>query len=35
VVARALADDMRLADLWSAVENRFGRLGSSFWFERA
>jgi hypothetical protein len=35
VVARALADDMRLADLWSVVENRFGRLGSSFWFERA
>jgi hypothetical protein len=34
VVARALADDPRLADLWPTVENRFGRLASSFWLER-
>jgi hypothetical protein len=35
LVAKALADDARLAGLWNVVENRFGRLGSSFWFERA
>jgi hypothetical protein len=34
VVARALAEDKRLSDLWPIIENRFGRLASSFWLER-
>jgi hypothetical protein len=34
VVARGLAGDPRLEPLWRRIENRFGRLGSSFWFER-
>jgi hypothetical protein len=34
VVARALSDEPRLESLWRCIENRFGRLGSSFWFER-
>jgi hypothetical protein len=34
VTARALAHEPRLEELWRCVENRFGRLGSSFWFER-
>ena len=33
VVARALVDEPRLETLWRSVENRFGRLASSFWFE--
>jgi hypothetical protein len=35
VAARALAHEPRLELIWQQVENRFGRLGSSFWFERA
>jgi hypothetical protein len=35
VAARALAEDERLSELWRVVENRFGRLASSFWLERA
>ncbi|MEJ7582550.1 MAG: class I SAM-dependent methyltransferase [Acidimicrobiales bacterium] len=34
VMARALADEPRLDALWRSIENRFGRLASSFWFER-
>jgi hypothetical protein len=34
VAALALADEPRLQTLWRQVENRFGRLATSFWFER-